>query len=144
LGSLDGLGNGNPFAAALFEAYKPISRTNANFIFGILVDLAYGFILGGIFILLYPSLPGAEGIIKGLSFAGIAWFLRVVMSAASTYVMFSIPVPVILYRSESGSWRWQRSESFSGSRSTKYNSDAGIPASILMEDGNDSRRKNRL
>jgi hypothetical protein len=64
---------------------------------GILIDLIYGFILAGIFLMLYTSLPGQSGIVKGVSFALLVWFLRVVMQAASTWMMYTIPSPTILY-----------------------------------------------
>ncbi len=102
LGILDGLGNANPLAASLLDPYKPIAKSQVNFVFGIVADLVYGIILAGLFMMLYQSLPGSSGIIKGLSFAGIAWFLRVAMSAASTFVMFNIPVSTILYQAGVG------------------------------------------
>src|SRR5512143_2152135 len=80
-GVLDGLINANPLAVRLYEVYKPITRKSLNFIAGILIDLFYGFVMAGIFLLLYHSLPGEAGIIKGLSFAVMAWFFRVVMYA---------------------------------------------------------------
>ena len=35
--------------------------------------------------------------LKGLSFGVLAWFFRVVMSAASQWVMFELPVSALLY-----------------------------------------------
>ncbi len=101
-GVMDGLKNANPLAVRLFEAYKPISRTSVNFIAGILIDLAYGFILAGLFLLMYASLPGESGFLKGISFALIVWFLRVVMSVLSQWMMFKIPVKTLLYDLGSG------------------------------------------
>jgi hypothetical protein len=96
-GVMDGLINANPLANRLFEVYKPIARTSINFVAGILIDLVYGFILAALFMLLYPSLPGADGLVKGVSFAVIVWFLRVVMSAASQWMMYRVPVKAVLY-----------------------------------------------
>jgi hypothetical protein len=96
-GVLDGLINANPIANKLFEAYKPIAKTSINFVAGIVIDLVYGFILSGIFLLLYKSLPGEVGFVKGLSFALIIWFFRVVMSVASQWMMYKIPVRALLY-----------------------------------------------
>jgi hypothetical protein len=101
-GVLDGLKNANPLAVKLYEIYKPISRTSINMVAGMIIDLAYGFILGGLFILLYNSLPGELGVIKGISFALIVWFLRVVMSVASQWMMFKVPVKTCLYDLASG------------------------------------------
>jgi hypothetical protein len=96
-GVLDGLIHANPMAAKLFEIYKPISRTSVNFAAGILIDLVYGFILAGLFLLLYSSLPGESGVLKGISFALVVWFLRVVMNVASQGMMFKIPWKTSLY-----------------------------------------------
>jgi len=101
-GVLDGFVHANPLAVKLFEVYKPIARTSVNFVAGILIDLAYGFILAGLFLLFYTSLPGELGIVKGICFALIVWFLRVVMSAASQWMMFTIPWKTALYELGSG------------------------------------------
>ena len=96
-GVMDGLINANPLAARLYEVYKPIARTSLNFVAGIVIDLAYGFILAGMYLLLFASLPGATGLLKGLSFALLAWFLRVVMGVLSHWVMYKIPGKTLLY-----------------------------------------------
>jgi hypothetical protein len=101
-GVLDGLKNANPLAVRLYEVYKPISRTSINMAAGMIIDLAYGFILAGLFLLFYNSLPGELGIVKGISFALVVWFLRVVMSAASQWMMFKIPAKTLLYDLGSG------------------------------------------
>jgi hypothetical protein len=61
------------------------------------IDLAYGFVMAGVFLLLYSSLPGETGLLKGVSFAVLVWFFRVVMSAASQWVMFRVPAKALLY-----------------------------------------------
>jgi len=61
------------------------------------MDLVYGFVMAGAFLLLYQSLPGNAGWIKGVSFALLIWFFRVVMSAASTWVMFQVQAQTVLY-----------------------------------------------
>jgi hypothetical protein len=96
-GVMDGLLSGNPLGARMLAAYKPIARTAINIPAGVLIDVAYGFIMAAIFLLLYPALPGANGVLKGLSFGLLAWFFRVVMSAASQWVMFELPVSALLY-----------------------------------------------
>jgi len=50
-----------------------------------------------LFLLLYKSLPGETGLLKGLSFAGIAWFFRVVMSVVSSWMTFNVPVSTLGY-----------------------------------------------
>ncbi len=96
-GVMDGVINANPLAQRLFEVYRPIARTSVNAPVGILIDLFYGFALAGIFLLLYPSLPGGSGLVKGLSFAVLAWFLRVLMNAASNWMMFKVPGETLAY-----------------------------------------------
>ncbi len=96
-GILDALINANPLATRLFEVYKPIARTSVNFVAGIIIDLAYGFILAALFLLVYASLPGEVGLVKGVSFALLVWFFRVVMSVASQWMMFKVPLNTLLY-----------------------------------------------
>lgn len=96
-GVMDGLINANPMATRLYEVYKPIAKPSLNFIAGIIIDLAYGFILAGLFLMLYQSLPGASGLFKGLCFGLMTWFLRVAMSVASQWMMYKVPTNTLLY-----------------------------------------------
>jgi hypothetical protein len=96
-GVMDGLINANPLAAKLYDVYKPITRTTLNLPAGVVIDLVYGFVLAGLFLLLYQSVPGQAGVVKGISFALIVWFLRVVMQVATQWMMFVVPVPTLLY-----------------------------------------------
>lgn len=101
-GVLDGVINANPLAVRLNEVYKPLARTSLNPVAGVLIDLAYGFILVWLFLLLYHSLPGDSGVLKGVSFALLAWFFRVVMSVASQWMMYTVPSQTLLYTLLSG------------------------------------------
>lgn len=96
-GVLDAVINANPLAQKLYEVYKPIAKTSINPIIGIAIDLVYGFVMAGIFLLLYNSLPGEIVLIKGMSFAVMAWFFRVVMYVASQWVMYKVPGKTLLY-----------------------------------------------
>jgi len=96
-GILDGLINANPMAQRLYAVYKPIAKTSMNVVAGMVIDLAYGFIMAAVFLLLYTSLPGGSGILKGLSFAILVWFFRVVMSVASTWMMYTVPARTLVY-----------------------------------------------
>ena len=96
-GLLDGLINANPIASKLYEVYKPIAKPSVNFSAGMIIDLAYGFILAALFLLVYPSLLGETGLVKGISFALMVWFFRVVMSVASQWMMFKVPLKALLY-----------------------------------------------
>jgi hypothetical protein len=94
---LDGVINANPIAQRLYQVYKPIAKTSINPLAGIVIDLVFGFIMAGIFLLLYDSLPGETGFIKGMSFAVMVWFFRVVMYVASQWMMFIVPLKTLVY-----------------------------------------------
>lgn len=96
-GMMDAIINANPFAQKIFAFYKPLARSSVNVPAGIFIDLIYGFVMGAIFLLIYPSLPGTNGLIKGIVFALILWFLRVFMSTASTWMILEIPIKNLLY-----------------------------------------------
>src|SRR4030042_3885215 len=96
-GVIDGLINANPLAQKLNKVYKPITKTTMNIPAGIVIDLIYGFVMAGIFLLLYNSLPGELGLVKGISFAFLAWFFRVVMYVNSQWMMFNVPIGALLY-----------------------------------------------
>jgi hypothetical protein len=96
-GLLDGVINANPLAKRLYEVYRPIAKTSLNPLAGIVIDLVYGFVIAGVFLLLYNSLPGETGLIKGVSFAVLVWFFRVVMYAGSQWIMYKIPIQTLLY-----------------------------------------------
>ena len=96
-GAMDGFINANPLARRLYEVYKPIAKASINALAGAVIDLVFGFIMAGVFLLLYRSLPGEAGLLKGISFALLAWFFRVVMYVASGWMMFNVPVGALLY-----------------------------------------------
>ena len=56
-GILDGVIHANPLAQKLYEVYKPIARTSINPLAGIVIDLVYGFVMAGVFLLLYKACP---------------------------------------------------------------------------------------
>ena len=96
-GLLDGLINANPLAQKLYQVYQPIARTSVNVPAGVVIDLVYGFVMAGVFLLLYQSLPGQTGAVKGVSFALLVWFFRVVMSVATRWMTFEVPASALLY-----------------------------------------------
>lgn len=96
-GFMDGLINANVYAQKYLAVYKPILKTSINIPVGVAIDLVYGFILTWIFSLLYHSLPGESGIIKGLSYGILISFFRVVMSSASHWMMFKISFSTVVY-----------------------------------------------
>jgi hypothetical protein len=97
LPSWTGLINANPLAQELLSVYSSLARPSINAAAGLAIDVVYGFVLAGLFLILYCSLPGESGIPKGISFGLMTWFLRVVMQAASTWVMFMVPGNTLLY-----------------------------------------------
>lgn len=101
-GGMDALINANPYAERLYEVYKPITRASVNVLAGVVIDLLYGFALAGIFLLLYRSLPGGGGLLKGVSFALLAWFFRVVMGVISQWMLFDVPVSALAYTLATG------------------------------------------
>jgi len=96
-GVMDVLINGNPLAQVLYEAYRPIAKTSVDVVSGIGIDLFYGFVMTGMFLLLYRSLLGQVGLTKGISYALIVWFFRVVMQVASQWMMFNISPVTLIY-----------------------------------------------
>jgi len=96
-GILDGVINANPLAQRLYQVYKPIAKTSVNPLAGMVIDLVYGFVMAGVFLLLYKSLPGGTELVKGMSFACLVWFFRGVMYTASQWVMFNVPIEALLY-----------------------------------------------
>jgi hypothetical protein len=101
-GVLDGLLNANPLAQHLYAFYKPVARPSVNVAAGIAIDLGYGFATAGVFLLLYKSLPGEAGWMKGLSYGLLVWFFRVVMGAAGQWVMFVVPPVTLVYSLAAG------------------------------------------
>ena len=100
-GIMDGLINANPLAQRLYKVFDPIARTSINVPAGLAIDLIYGFALAGGFLLLQGSLPGS-GIVQGLIFGGLVWFARVVMQAASQWMMFTVSAQALLYTLATG------------------------------------------
>jgi hypothetical protein len=96
-GILDGVIHANPLAQRLYDVYKPIAKTSLNLPAGIVIDLVYGFVMAGVFLLLHKSLPGETGLVKGISFALLMWFFRVVMYVVSQWMMFNVPAETLLY-----------------------------------------------
>jgi hypothetical protein len=58
--------------------------------------------MAAVFLMLFKSLPGQSGIVKGITFAMIVWFFRVVMSAASAWMMYKVPLETVAYNLVAG------------------------------------------
>ena len=94
---LDGLINGNPLAQKLMECYKPIAKPSVNIPVGIAIDIFYGFVMCGIFLLIYNSLPSENPLIKGIAYGLIIWFFRVIMSVFTIYMTQQVPAKTLIY-----------------------------------------------
>ena len=101
-GVLDGVINANPLGRRLQAVYQPIAKTKINMPSGVVIDVVYGFAMAGMFVVLYDSIPGETGIIKGIIYALIVWFFRVIMSVASNWMMYKVPVKTLLYTVTTG------------------------------------------
>ncbi|MEW5979066.1 MAG: hypothetical protein AB1898_25000 [Acidobacteriota bacterium] len=101
-GALDALIHANPLAVRLYAPYRPMAKESVNMPAGLSIDLAQGCIMAVIMLILYQGLPGRTGWSKGLSFGVLVWFLRVVMPAASTWIMLEVPLQTIGYMVVSG------------------------------------------
>ena len=96
-GTMDAFINANPYAQKLLKVYEPITRKDINAIAGTFIDIVYGFALAGLFLLLTSSLPGESGLVQGLSYGLILFFLRVVMYVVTQWMMFTIPAKTLTY-----------------------------------------------
>jgi len=94
---LDGVINWNPYALKLYQAHKSNVKMAFSISKSFFIYLIYGFVMAGIFLLLYKSLPGKIGIVKGMSFALIAWFFRGFMSIMTQWMMFNTPFKTMGY-----------------------------------------------
>ena len=101
-GAMDAAINANPLAQRLNAAYAPVARTGINVPAGIVIDLLYGFVIAGVFVLLAPSLPGAAGVTKGLALGLGIWFFRVVMAVATTWMTHRVPPALLAYQLVTG------------------------------------------
>ena len=94
---MDSVIHANQLARNLFSVFEPIARKSINIPLGITIDIIYGFVMAGTFLLLRRSLPGESPVAKGLFFGLLVWFFRVVMQVASQSMMYAVPVPTSLY-----------------------------------------------
>ncbi len=96
-GFLDGLINANPLAQRLFSVFKPIAKSSVNIHAGIAIDLFYGFVMAGIYLILYQSIPGESGWIKGLNYGFMIWIFRVLMYVITTWMIYNVPYKTLGY-----------------------------------------------
>jgi hypothetical protein len=99
---LDMITNVNPFALKLMEDYKPIARKKVNTVLAMSVDIMYGFVLTGIYLLLKNSLPADSFLQNILQYTLLIWFLREFMMSMSSYIIFDISPKLLIYNLASG------------------------------------------
>jgi uncharacterized membrane-anchored protein YitT (DUF2179 family) len=97
LAILDGLLNANPLARRLYREYEPITRKSIPMVRGILIDIAFGFLLAGLYLMLYRGIPVPPGIARAIAFGFIVWVLRSLMNTLSHWTMYDIQVSAHLY-----------------------------------------------
>ncbi len=96
-GVMDGLINANPIARKLYKAFEPVAKKSINVPAGITIDIVYGFVMAGLFLMINKNLPGESGLARGMAFGIIIWFFRVVMQVVSQWMMYDIPAKNLLY-----------------------------------------------
>jgi hypothetical protein len=99
---LDMLINANPLARRLNALFLPIARRRVNPIVGLAIDLVFGLIMAVLYVQLRPALAGGSGLARGLCYGSLIWFLRVVMSSASQWVMFPVSWRLTAYNLGTG------------------------------------------
>ncbi|HYG57837.1 MAG TPA: hypothetical protein VD902_07205 [Symbiobacteriaceae bacterium] len=99
---MDGLINANPMGVRAMAAYRPVARASVNIIAGVGIDLVYGVVLAALFVSIFHSLPGSTGLVKGLAFAAMVWFLRVVMATLSQWMIVNLSAGAVAYMLVSG------------------------------------------
>ena len=94
---LDGVRNWNPFAQKLYQAYRSNVKISFNLPKSFVIYIVYGFAMTGIFLVLYKSLPGKIGIVKGISFGLIAWYFRGFTAVMSQWMLSTMPLKALSY-----------------------------------------------
>jgi uncharacterized membrane protein YagU involved in acid resistance len=99
---LDMLINANPLARRLNALILPIARQKVNPAVGLAIDVVFGIVMAVLYVQLRPGLAGASGLARGLCYGSLAWFFRVVMAAASQWVMFPVSWRLTAYNLGTG------------------------------------------
>jgi hypothetical protein len=99
---LDGLINANPLARRLNAVFLPIARQKVNPAAGLAIDVVFGIVMAVLYVQLRPGLAGASGLTRGLCYGSLVWFFRVVMSAASQWIMFPVSWRLTVYNLGTG------------------------------------------
>jgi hypothetical protein len=94
---LDAVLNANPLALRLYSTYSAIARISIPIIRSILIDIAFGFLLAGFYLILYRAMPVQPGIARAIAFGFLVWVLRSLMNTLSHWTMYNVPAYTHLY-----------------------------------------------
>ena len=72
---LDGVIHANPLARKLYAVYQPIARTSLNPLVGLAIDIAFGFIMAIVFLLIRSTRARSQSIGKNIPFWTAFWLL---------------------------------------------------------------------
>ena len=99
---LDGIVVWNPYARKLYQAYQTNTKPSFSLPKSLFVYLIYGFAMAGLFLLLYNSLPGETGIVKGICFGLIAWYFRGFTTVMSQWIFSTVSLKTMGYAAITG------------------------------------------
>jgi len=100
---LDAVFDNSEFAKRISLPLNPIRRKNNTLARSLAVNISFGFIFAGFYLISYRSLPGLPGsFFRSLYFATIVWILSVVFKAMSQWVEFDFTGSFLLYSVLSG------------------------------------------
>ena len=99
---LDGIIVMNPYARKLYQAYRSNVKIAFNLPKSFVVYLIYGFAMSGIFLVLYKSLPGKKGVVKGISFGLLAWYFRGFTALMSQWILSTATLQTMAYGAITG------------------------------------------
>lgn len=95
-GILDWIVYANPMVKNLKNIYEPVSRGLIHVTANFFIDIIYGIILCVFYLLLYNSLPG-YGIVKGLIYGILMWFLRIAILTFTQWMVYTTSIGAIIY-----------------------------------------------
>lgn len=93
----------NEFAKRISNPLDSIQRKNNKFARNLAVNISFGFVFAGFYLMSYRSLPGLPGsFFRSFYFASMVWILSIVFKAMSQWVAFDFPGKFLLYSVFSG------------------------------------------
>lgn len=93
----------NEFARRISIPLDPIRRKKNTFTRNLAVNISFGFIFAGFYLMSYRSLPGLpNSLFRSIYFAIMVWIPSFVFKAMSQWVEFDFPGKFLLYTVFSG------------------------------------------